>query len=232
MKARRFTMIWLCGWLLALWPAGPASAQENIKELETAAKKDPQAMYKMGWFYSVGYDNKVKANYSTAESWFKKAAAAGVPEAQYKLGYMYDPMMPVFKPVKKDYRSAVEWYVKADAGGIAAASYALAQWYKNPTNSNYGQHIPLIQKAAKQGLAAAQSEIATAHYLGMGGVPKDYSLSLAWARLAAEQGDRGAILLCQDIEASTKSGPIKADLAKTEVFVEQIRREIAGNLKP
>ncbi|MCH9053703.1 MAG: sel1 repeat family protein, partial [Proteobacteria bacterium] len=67
-------------------------------------------------------DTGAPKTYGDAMRWYKQAARAGNPRAQYYLGLMYERGINV----KEDAATAASWFAKAAAQGHAEAQFKLA----------------------------------------------------------------------------------------------------------
>ena len=131
----------------------------------------------------------VSANPSQAAFWWRKSAEQGFPDAQLKLGVLYDKG----RGVDKDQVQAMYWFRKAAEQGEMQAQNSLGMGYlngegveKDPTQAAYW-----FRKAAEQGYGNAQFNLSIAYSKGRG-VKKDLAQSAYWVRKAAEQGDADA----------------------------------------
>ena len=66
-------------------------------------------------------------DYAEAAKWYRRAAEAGLAEAQNDLGMMYY----IGQGVLQDYATAVTWYHRAAEAGVAEAQHNLAFMYAN-----------------------------------------------------------------------------------------------------
>jgi TPR repeat protein len=83
------------------------------------------------------YDNK---NFAEARTWFEKAANAGIADAEFGLGLMYD----LGDGVAQDHKEALRWYGKAAEGGSASAVCNIGILYYN------GDGVPVDRVLAHQ----------------------------------------------------------------------------------
>jgi len=234
--------------MLLMVSGGPLRAQINYKELIKAANSgDPQAMYTYAFILAVGDEtdpkNKVKQSFSSAFTYYKKAADAvpGVREAQYKVGFMYEKGSIAFKGgPKADLVQAAKYYKMAAEGedGIGEAKYALARFYKNEwgnlVDSKYAEQSRLLKEAAFQGVTDAQAELIV-YYLYGKGVIKDLVIAWAWAMVAADQGDKEGMDKCLNIpelyKKELKPGDIDLARKTAEKFKRDIRAVLEKNFK-
>lgn len=157
----------------------------RVKEIKAdAAKKDPEAQYRLGQYfysckdYTVGLkwlnlaaaQNNVQAlqflsnlysegdgvtqNAKTAFEYQLKAAETGDSSAQLYIAYFYFEG----KGVEKDPKKAFEWNVKSAAQGNADANYGLGYLYRNGIGTDVN-----IEKAKEHYTFAANAGIAEAN---------------------------------------------------------------------
>lgn len=126
--------------------------------IDAAEAGSAVAQYTLGEVYTEG--NGVPQNASKALNWYRKAAEQGAPDAQKKIGYLYEFGSPV-SGVQEDKAEAAIWFRKALEGYL---------------------------DRARLGDANAQYELGAAYYYG-NGVPKDYVKAYVWCNLAAALGE-------------------------------------------
>ena len=121
-----------------------------------------------------------------AEAALRKAAKAGNPEAQFRLGVMFGNG----DGVALDYDQAREWFEKAAAQGHENALITLAWMYANgagvETDETRARKFYL--KAAECGSAKAQYVVGTMYRFAQYGVEKDVRRAVDWYLKAADQG--------------------------------------------
>ena len=91
---------------------------------KAAARKNPQALFKLGVFHMEGIC--VKKDPQQAAQYFYESATRGYPRAQYNLGCLYAAGEG---GLVKDESAAVYWFTLAAKGGDAVAQRALALRY-------------------------------------------------------------------------------------------------------
>ena len=143
--------------------------------------------------YSIadGYFNNKE--YDKAIEWYRKAVDMGSPNAQNKLGVMYDDG----KGVEEDEIEATKWYRKAAEQGYKWGHYNLGLQYQygEGVDKDYYEAYKWFRKAADQDLAEAQNTLGIFYDSGYG-VDEDDVEAAKWFRKAAEQGyDWGQINL-------------------------------------
>ena len=116
-----------------------------------------------------------------AVSRYRKAAAQGSAEAQFRLGDMYFYSWGV----PKDYQKAISWYRKAAEQGSDDAQYSLGDmyFYSWGVPQDHQEAISWYRKAAEQGYADAQYSLGQMYFDGAG-VPQDYVQAHKWLNLA------------------------------------------------
>jgi len=153
---------------------GYAKAQNNLGEM---------------YYHGRG----VARDYEQARSWYRKAAGQGLAIAQRNLGESYRSLDPI------DYGKAEFWLRKAASQGKDADQLALAVFlYRERGYQNGAEAAPWMLKAARKGIAAAQSNMGVFYEFGQG-VPKNYAKALYWYHQAASQGDSYAYHLIGDM---------------------------------
>ena len=112
--------------------------EKAIKIIEKlAAKQHPEALYKIGIFYSEGGYEGYTENKTKATEFFKKAAAKGYNSAYTAVGQMAEE--------NKNYNEAVQWYKKGMQGNDLKSMTRLANIYK----SGKGMQQPNYDEAAR-----------------------------------------------------------------------------------
>ena len=121
-----------------------------------------------------------------AEAALRKAAQAGNPEAQFRLGVMYGNG----EGAALDYAQARGWFGKAAAQGHESALLTLAWMHANgvgaAVDEDSARRLYLI--AAEGGSTKAQYLVATMYRFAQYGVEKDVATAVGWYLKAAEQG--------------------------------------------
>ncbi|MEZ5585769.1 MAG: tetratricopeptide repeat protein [Sedimenticolaceae bacterium] len=121
-----------------------------------------------------------------AEAAVRKAAKAGNPEAQFRLGVMYGNG----DGVGLDYAQAREWFERAAAQGHENALITLAWMYANGTGIEVDETRAreLYLQAAKLGSAKAQYVVGTMYRFAQYGASRDIPAAVQWYLKAADQG--------------------------------------------
>ena len=145
--------------------------------LPMAVAGDERAVFNLALAYAASQDN------AEAAKWWKKAAEAGIAQAQAILAGMYLSG----KDIAQDYALAESWYRKAAEQGIAQAQSVLSCMYYE------GRGIPQdFDEAAKWGIMAAEQGdpggqllLSAMYEFGMGVKPDNVQAHM-WANLAAK----------------------------------------------
>jgi len=114
-----------------------------------------------------------------------KLAKKGNPEAEFKIGEMYETGFGV----KKDMKEARVWIEKAAAQGHETARFKLLYWdiEKNGVTASNKAGIKDIQTKAESGNPQAQYYLGKMHAYGVG-VKKDPNKAMQWLNKAALVG--------------------------------------------
>lgn len=128
----------------------------------------------------------VKNDEQAAAAWYEKAAAQGVPEAQFQLALLkIDGRF-----VAKDEKAALDLMRTAADGGNTLAQFNLAQLYvqRDPGPTGFARALPYFEAAAATGLADAQYAMAQIRANGADGKPADPVKARQYLTSAARQG--------------------------------------------
>jgi TPR repeat protein len=127
-----------------------------------------------------------RGDWAKAAALLQPLAEAGNPEAQEKLGLLYERG----DGVKLDNRKAFEWYMKAALQGDAFAQGHVATFYRigvlDPPN--YTLALDWYRRAAEQNNRLAQVGLGYMYQAGEG-VSPDGAAARDWFKKGAEQGD-------------------------------------------
>jgi hypothetical protein len=136
-----------------------------------------------------GYEALSKKDYVTAASEYRPLAERGDPEAQYRIGRMYE----FGNGYAQDKAQGIAWIRKAAAQGHADAEQELGVIYAtgDGVKQDNGQAVAWFRKAAEQGEATAQYNLGLMYAKGQG-VAKDYAQAFDWWRKSAVQGNADA----------------------------------------
>ena len=135
---------------------------------------------------SEGLEALKRADYAAAARELRPAADRGDPEAQYRVGLMYE----YGKGFPLDKAQSRVWLGKAAAQGHAAAALELGVIYATGDGiaQDDARAVDFFRKAATQGNATAQYNLGLMYAKGSG-VGLDNAQAIAWWRKAAEQGE-------------------------------------------
>lgn len=164
----------------------PATASHHFAQiLFRATQGDSDAQIALGTSYFKG-NGDYNQDYQAAMHWYLKAAEQGDPEAQRKVGLMYDYGQGV--PV--DLTKAAKWYFKSAVQGNAESQHNIAYCYSKGRGipQDYEKAADWYLRLAEQGNVDAQFNLGYQYHYGQG-VPKDYRLAMNWFHKAAEQGE-------------------------------------------
>ena len=123
-----------------------------------------------------------------AYAWLLKSAENGNFDAQAAVALS----LLKGKGVKRDAKTAMEWLKKAVANNNMEAKAYLASYYLG-SKKNIAEGIKLAEESAKTGNAAGQYTLGMAYQKGRG-VPKSLAKAVELFRLAADQGQKDAIV--------------------------------------
>jgi uncharacterized protein len=177
-------------------------AQKSLADTNSIEQRCIQDEYVyVGKAYDKGLG--VAVDKFEAVKWYEKAAEAGKPEAQWRLGVKYD----LGDGVLKDKQKALHWYLKAaeqneigllakymgDVSGVAESQRNLGYMYQSGegVSKDAQEAFKWFLKAAKNGSDAAQFEVAEAYNSGVG-VLQDKQEAFNWYQKAANGGYKPA----------------------------------------
>jgi len=173
----------------------PNNAEAMKWYLKAAEQGNTNAQYHLGWMYNYGHD--VTKNETEALAWYyvaesngcmyqmdihaleKKLGREGTTQAQERARQLY----------QKQTQPIIELHSKAESGD-AKAQYDLGKQYADGRNGvikNEAEAMNWFLKAADQGSAEAQCEIAYMYRYGYG-VAKDGAEAAKWYHKAADKG--------------------------------------------
>jgi hypothetical protein len=136
-----------------------------------------------------GYAALSKKDYVTAANEYRPLAERGDPEAQYRIGRMYE----FGNGYPQDKAQGIAWIRKAAAQGHADAEQELGVIYAtgDGVKQDNVQAVAWFRKAAEQGEATAQYNLGLLYAKGQG-VATDYAQAADWWRKSATQGNADA----------------------------------------
>ena len=138
-----------------------------------------------------GYEALSRKDYVTAANEYRPLAERGDPEAQYRIGRMYE----FGNGYPQDKAQGIAWIRKAAAQGHADAEQELGVIYAtgDGVKQDNVQAVAWFRKAAEQGEATAQYNLGLLYAKGQG-IARDYALAVDWWRKSASQGNADAQL--------------------------------------
>ena len=159
------------------------------KMKEQADKGNPDALFAMGLWYSIGGVFRKEPDTKTSNEYLLRAAKQGHSRAQYVLGLRYARGEGIVKNMSE----AAKWYYKA-VGSRWGEVQLVKEYNWGLTYTNSGgvfmcdaETVKRLRKTAEQGNAEAQYNLGVA-YLNGDGIASDVSEAVKWYRKAAEQG--------------------------------------------
>jgi localization factor PodJL len=187
------------------------TSSKQKRSTENASRNPPSAVESddAAAEFAVGTYYARRQDMAAAARWYQKAAARGLPAAQFRLGYYYQNG----RGVPRDPGQANFWYLKAAEQGNVGAMYNLALLAANG-KPDYATAARWFKRAAEYGLRNSQYNFAVLLAQGLG-IPRDLISSYAWFAIAAEQGDQGAAEKRDEIGTRLNSD----QLAAAKVFV-------------
>ena len=118
-----------------------------------------------------------------AAKWYRAAAEAGIPQAQFNLGIMYRDG----RGVPLDYTEAEKWIAMAAKG--STRNSAMSGELNFSEQEYYRRAVKGHRAAAEAGLPQAQFSLGMMYQIGMG-VPPDHAEAKKWIGLAVKEGTR------------------------------------------
>ena len=136
---------------------------------------------------ALKYLDSVPANDGEAIKWLVRAAEAGEPVAQYRLGTLYERG----RGVALDTAKAARWYQAAANQGSRKAMHNLAVAFTEGAGvkKDFAEASRWFLKAAALGLKDSQFNLAVLYERGLG-VPQNLVDAYKWYAIAAAQGDQ------------------------------------------
>jgi Sel1 repeat len=136
-----------------------------------------------------GYEALSKKDYVAAANEYRPLAERGDPEAQYRIGRMYE----FGNGYPQDKAQGIAWIRKAAAQGHVDAEQELGVVYAtgDGVKQDNAQAVAWFRKAAEHGDATAQYNLGLLYAKGQG-VARDYAQAVDWWRKSAVQGNADA----------------------------------------
>jgi Sel1 repeat len=137
-----------------------------------------------------GYAALINKDYVTAANEYRPLAERGDPEAQYRIGRLYE----FGNGYPQDKAQGIAWIRKAAAQGHVDAEQELGFVYStgDGVKRDDVQAVAWFRKAAEHGDAMAQYNLGLLYARGQG-VATDYAQSFDWWRKSAAQGNVDAL---------------------------------------
>ena len=159
-------------------------AQINNEKEEANQSLSPEELFNIGNDYFYGWNYR-KVDEAEAVKWYKKAAEAGFPEAQTRLGYCYSKGIAV----SQDFDKAFNWYQEAANNGDINALVDIGFFYFNGTavDEDDAEAFTYFYKAAELGNPTAQYVVGECYFKGYG-VERNKEEAFKWYYKAAENG--------------------------------------------
>ena len=154
---------------------------ENRVTAETHLRKAALAGYRSAMVALA----RLHAGGFEAAQWWRAAANAGDPEAQFAVGLTY--ARGDGGPKRLDI--AAGWFEKAAEQGYAAAQFNVGIFHLSGSGVERDPALAAdwFRRAAEQGMVPAQIRLARLHFTGEG-VPQDYCKAAEWLTRAATTG--------------------------------------------
>lgn len=154
---------------------------------EAADEDDVEASYQAGrLLFAIGEKNRSIKDLRDAYAYISYAADQGHPEAQYRMGLLYDQG----RFVEANSKEAIAWYRKAAEQGHRQAVYELAMIYiegRRDLQPDFVEGRRWLEKASDLGIAAATFQLGVMYDLGQSVEPSRQK-AFQWYRKAAQQG--------------------------------------------
>ncbi len=183
-----------------------ATAERALRR--PAAEGDAASQNNLAYLYEHGLG--VAQSDVTAMSWYRRAAEAGLPAAQYNLATMLHKGRG---PAGDADTSAYRWFEAAANAGYTDAEYMVGEYYRSGLGVKRDGALALswYLKAAKKGHAGAQL-MAASLYLSGEGWRSEPQKALIWAELARINGEGQASVIL------SRAGKSLRDEQKTEAM--------------
>lgn len=167
---------------------GNSAAQKELNSIEPN-----ESLYLADCLY---YGQEIKEDRVKAISFFQKAADAGIPYAEYSMGFCYGNG----HGVTKDLNVAFEWYKKSAEHGNTAGMYRLgySYLYGEGTPKDANAAVSWFEKAADAGDVASLRALGHCYETGTG-VPKDIVKAMDYNLQAMKQGNLEAAIQYEQI---------------------------------
>jgi len=191
---------------------------EAFRIVEEASGRDLDALDSLAWFYDAG--RFVAQDRARAASIYRRAAAAGQPHAQWRLGVMLD----MGEGVAENPAEAIDWIRRAASQNYAEGHASLAVMYANGrgVSVDYAQSMRHYRRAAELGVSAGFYGIGVLHVLGQG-VASDPLEGAAWFVAATILGDQRSAPALQRLNLT--SDQMRRAAARADAILQEFGRQ-------
>lgn len=174
-----------------------AEAREYLRKYAEQGVAVAQWVYADCFWFAHGGERDIKA----AQSWYKKAAEQGFPEAFLGLANIHfnEKDMEHY-----DLETATEFLKKAADLGLVEAQFSLACTYSR--SERYDKALKYFEMAAEQGHISAQYFTGYQYYIGYG-TKVNFSAAVKWLRKTIENPNEGPNVV--DNPTESKIGALK-----------------------
>jgi TPR repeat protein len=174
--------------------------------------------------YNEAGERFKRGDHQGAAALVTKAARAGNPIAQLRLGMLYENG----DGVPRSYKSAIYWLTQAANAGEPGSQAELAAYYEEGDilPENWDTAARLYQASAVQGWHLGQSGYARCFQFGIG-VPQNRTQAIAWFQLAAAQGNAKGAYYAKWLSDRTNNIGFRSQM-EHDIVITPLR--FAGNL--
>jgi localization factor PodJL len=187
-----------------------APVAEPALTLEVAAGRgDPIAQFLLG---NAALE---RGDLALGAGMIRRAASAGLPPAQYRLGKLHERG----EGVPRDANEARVWTERAAQGGNTKAMHDLAHLYAEGEGApqSYATSVEWFRKAADAGLLDSQFNLGVLYEQGLGVTP-NLNEALYWFEVSARAGDRDARTRADDLKARISPSEAEATVRRAAAF--------------
>ncbi|MGD8741986.1 MAG: tetratricopeptide repeat protein [Granulosicoccaceae bacterium] len=161
----------------------PFPRKDMMATLPSASSGQEEAgmQYLIGLMYEYG--RGVKPNLAEAVAWYRRAATAGLAQAQNSLGFLYT----LGQGVARNDEQACKWFSLAAEQGHAGAQLNLGLLYCSGRGGTMDQDsgVYWFHEAARAGSRQARELLAQAYEQGWYGLSKNAEQAAYWSDLAS-----------------------------------------------
>ncbi len=187
--------------------------------------KEAAENFKIGYIYERGIG--VAKDATEAFKWYRKAADAGLAEAQYNLGVLYYNGTGVARSAAE----AARWFELAANQNLSEAQFNIGNAYRigEGVTRNYASALSWYRKAALLGYAPAQFNLAAMHENGEG-TTQNYAEAYKWLRLAEMFGYTPATKYLKNFAHDLRPGEREKALQAAEELFLSIPKPVVPQL--